>query len=770
MSQTFETFGKYILLEKIATGGMAEVYLGKNQGANGIAKFLAIKRILPQFSENTEFIDMFKDEAKIAVNLSHSNIVSIYEFGVEKDQFFLVMDYVEGRNLRQILNKMKKSNVTFSIEQVLYIIKEVAAGLDHAHRCLDGTTGKPLNIIHRDMSPQNIMISFESEVKIVDFGIAKAETQLETTRAGTLKGKFGYMSPEQAEGQQVDLRTDIFSLGIVLWELLANDRLFVANNEINTLRKIRDCQVPSLRKINPNIPPELERIVSKSLAKDRNLRYQTAAAFHRELSRFLNRQYPDFSTHDFSVFTKTLFSNEILESRKKQIEYAKIEFRNEIPQPQSQPQPPPQPTAVAPEPQPELEPEPEPAPAADKTIVTQTGSRTEHTSESISNFDEFIHSTEDSLLRPMPPAKATAPTPVAAAATIAPSPAPDKASSNNKKDPPPQPQQHKQSQQPQQQQKPSASQAKNDKPQAVKSDPMKSARQIRESSDPYETAGLRVDRSPFRDTGHATTVREGSFSGSFHMNSYNTRSTSIPRRAGGTSVIFRVTLMIAMLSTLGGGALFYLNPEQAVTRISSILQDLGLYKLPTSHVGEPKQLDIASEPPTINVPILSVPPAAEILVDRKPSGELTPTSLALPEGKSVRITLRLAGYQSYEETFVVNGSRTINAALKADRKGYLDVAVTGAGQISINGQVIAMSGPANRVPVPADQEIVVSAFDPVTKASDETRVRVGENMVRRITLIPRAPAKSRPGPSSPPAPSQSAQSPSAPQFPSPQKQ
>lgn len=330
MSLSYEAFGKYILLEKLAVGGMAEIYLARNSGSAGVSKFVAIKRILPQFTEQTEFIDMFKDEAKIAVNLSHANVVSIYEFGMEKDAFFLAMDYIEGRNLRQILNKMKKSSQSFSIEQVLYIIKEVAAGLDHAHRCIDANTGKPLNIIHRDMSPQNVMVSFEGEVKIVDFGIAKAETQLETTRAGTLKGKFGYMSPEQAEGQPVDLRTDVFALGIVLWELLANDRLFVANNEVNTLRKIKDCQVPSLRKINPNIPPELERIVGKALAKDRNLRYQTSAAFHRDLSRFLNRQYPDFSPQDFSVFVKTLFAGEILESRKKMIEYAQIDINRDV--------------------------------------------------------------------------------------------------------------------------------------------------------------------------------------------------------------------------------------------------------------------------------------------------------------------------------------------------------------------------------------------------------------------------------------------------------
>jgi len=324
VSAHYENFGKYVLLEKLATGGMAEVFLARGTGAGGIGKFFAIKRILPQYADSPEFIEMFKDEAKIAINLSHSNIVSIHEFGVEKGHFFLVMDYVEGRNLRQILNKMKKSGLQFSVEQIVYIIKEVAGGLDHAHRCIDGSTGKPLNITHRDMSPQNVMVSFEGEVKIVDFGIAKAESQIETTRAGTLKGKFGYMSPEQAEGQTVDLRTDIFSLGIVMWELLANDRLFVANNEINTLRKIRDCQIPSLRKINPNIHTELERISQKSLARDRNLRYQTGAALHRDLNRFLNRQYPDFSSQEFSVFIKSVFADEILSLRKRLVEYAKV--------------------------------------------------------------------------------------------------------------------------------------------------------------------------------------------------------------------------------------------------------------------------------------------------------------------------------------------------------------------------------------------------------------------------------------------------------------
>lgn len=324
MSQKPEYFGKYILLEKLATGGMAEVYLAKSTGAENVAKFFAIKRILPQFSTNSEFVEMFKEEAKIAINLNHGNIVTIIEFGEENKQFYLVMEYVEGRNLRQVINKIQQSDQKFRIDHVVYIMKEVALGLDHAHRCVEGSTGRPLNISHRDISPQNVMINFEGEVKICDFGIAKAESKLEHTQAGTLKGKFGYMSPEQAEGQEVDYRTDIFSLGIVMWELLAQDRLFLANNEMNTLRKIRDCQIPSLRKIDPNIPAELERITNRALAKDRNIRYQSCSDIYRELSRFLARHFPDFSSHDFSTFIKQIYAKEREENRQRVIEFGKV--------------------------------------------------------------------------------------------------------------------------------------------------------------------------------------------------------------------------------------------------------------------------------------------------------------------------------------------------------------------------------------------------------------------------------------------------------------
>jgi len=323
-----ERFGKYILLEKIAAGGMAEVYLAKSNGANGVSKFVAIKRILPQFSDNQDFIEMFKDEANVAINLNHSNVVSIYDFGIEKGQFFLVMEFVDGRNLRQILNELKKFNKSISIEQSVYIVKEAAAGLDHAHRCTDSKSGKPLNITHRDMSPQNIMISFEGDSKVIDFGIAKAEKESEGTKVGMLKGKFAYMSPEQSEGLPIDPRTDVFALGIILWELLANDRLFTGSNEAAILRKVRDCQIPPIRKINPLVPPELDRILTKALAKDKNVRYQTAANLQKDLNRFLNMQYPDFSSQDFSLFIKDAFKTAYAEAREKLVLYGKLETEN----------------------------------------------------------------------------------------------------------------------------------------------------------------------------------------------------------------------------------------------------------------------------------------------------------------------------------------------------------------------------------------------------------------------------------------------------------
>jgi serine/threonine-protein kinase len=337
VSENYQRLGNFVLLEKLNAGGMAEVYLGKSIGANGVNKFFAIKRILPQYADTREFIDMFKEEAKIAVNLDHGNVVSIIEFKADKNQLYLVMDYVQGQNLRQLLQQKKKKNLELNLPFIAYIIKEVASGLEHAHKCVDKSSGKSLNIIHRDMSPQNIMISYEGEVKIVDFGIAKAETAGDSTKVGTLKGKFSYMSPEQAEGQIVDQVTDLFSLGIILWELIADDRLFIANNEVNILKRIKECDIPDIRRVVPTVPPELEKIVKKALMKEKAQRYQTAGELIKDLTRFLNKEYPDFTRTDFATFMKFLFEEDYKANQNQLVKYAKIQMEA-IPNPPQQQQ------------------------------------------------------------------------------------------------------------------------------------------------------------------------------------------------------------------------------------------------------------------------------------------------------------------------------------------------------------------------------------------------------------------------------------------------
>jgi len=694
VSQTFESFGKYILLEKLAMGGMAEVYLAKNMGADGIGKLVAIKRILPQFSENPEFIDMFKDEAKIAVNLAHSNIVSIHEFGVEKKQFFLVMDFVEGRNLRQILNKMKKSGLTFSIEQVLYIIKEVASGLDSAHRCLDRTTGKPLNITHRDMSPQNVMISFEGEVKVVDFGIAKAETQIETTRAGTLKGKFGYMSPEQAEGQVVDLRTDVFSLGIVLWELLANDRLFIANNEINTLRKIRDCQIPSLRKINPSIPAELEKICNKALAKDRNLRFQTAAAFHRELSRFLNRQYPDFSPHDFSVFIKTLFASEILEHRKKVVDYSKVDLGNmgsaspiEIPAALKAPAPVP--------------------PPVDLTNLTANTEKTEQSDPSISHPDFSVGGL------PAEKAKPAAPKPVAkkpepksqdlALALEKGSHAARTARETERKPQPP----------------------SRPGPQAGTKKLDAEALKLDASNKP-----LRLDNSPYG-------VREGTFTSS--VPGYTGRHrvgtlTSIRVVNPYIQAARKITTFAFIIGAIAFSFAYTRDPVKFKQWATYYARKMGVNQKPVE--GGERQEALKQEYVKVNV--TSAPPSAEVRINGRLHEDVTPTTISLKAGESYTIEIKREPYLPWKTEKIFNQGEKIFADLKLSRVAYVDIVVEGAGEIYVNNTRIAVRGPVMGYQIPADEEVLIWSQDTRTGARAEERVRLGENFRKQVRLQPRA--------------------------------
>ncbi len=314
MKLKIRKFGQFQLLKQIAKGGMAEIFLACSGNLKSAYRFVVIKRVLLAHSHNKEFNKMFQNEGKIAVNLTHSNICSIYEFGIQKDQYFICMEYIAGRNIRQLAKKIKSQKKNLSVAMCAHILKYACNGLDYAHNCTDGVTGQPLNIIHRDISPQNIMVSFNGDVKLIDFGIAKIDNS-ESTRAGVLKGKFEYMSPEQVAGKNLDRQTDIFSLGNVLWELLARKKLFTGSSEMQILKKIRDCRIPDLKKINPAISDRLVEIVNKALSVNKNLRYQTAADMGNDLSVFLNKSYPDFTQAHFSSFIKEIYVEEILEER-----------------------------------------------------------------------------------------------------------------------------------------------------------------------------------------------------------------------------------------------------------------------------------------------------------------------------------------------------------------------------------------------------------------------------------------------------------------------
>jgi serine/threonine protein kinase len=278
-------FGKYLLLERIAVGGMAEVFVAKAFGVEGFERLLAIKKILPTMGEDAEFISMFVDEARIAVQLSHANIVQVLELGKHDGNLYIAMEYISGRDVRQLLERYRKRQQSMPIPQAALIVAEVCEALDYAHRKRDAS-GRPLGIVHRDVSPQNVLVSFEGEVKLIDFGIAKAESRLQKTQAGILKGKFSYMSPEQVKGQPIDGRSDIFAAGILLWELICGEKLFTGDSDFAVLEKVRTGFVPAPRIVTRTCPEGLEKVILKALSTEPSSRYQTASEMHDDLMRF----------------------------------------------------------------------------------------------------------------------------------------------------------------------------------------------------------------------------------------------------------------------------------------------------------------------------------------------------------------------------------------------------------------------------------------------------------------------------------------------------
>jgi serine/threonine protein kinase len=316
-------FGKYLLLDRVNIGGMAEVWRGKTFGAGGFERVVAIKRILPNIAEDEEFISMFIDEAKITVQLNHANIGQVYELAQVANSYFIAMEYISGKDMRAVFDRCRKKGEPAPIPLTCYGIAKCCEGLDYAHRQKD-RQGRDMTIVHRDVSPQNALISYDGEVKVIDFGIAKAAGKATKTQAGILKGKFGYMSPEQIRGLPLDRRSDVFAIGICLYEMLTGERLFVGDSDFSVLEKVRKVEVLPPTTYNRKIPDALEKIVMKALAKDVDERYQYASELGDDLQRFLITSDSIFSRKDLAQYMKATFAEEYEREKQRMMEYGEI--------------------------------------------------------------------------------------------------------------------------------------------------------------------------------------------------------------------------------------------------------------------------------------------------------------------------------------------------------------------------------------------------------------------------------------------------------------
>ncbi|MBK6465011.1 MAG: serine/threonine protein kinase [Myxococcales bacterium] len=305
-------FGKYTLLRKLAQGGMAELFLAIQRSVAGFEKLIVIKRILPAVSQDTAFIEMLLHEARVAATLSHPNVCQTFDVGQVDGSYFIAMEHVHGEDLRSIVRQMKKRDVNeFPVEHALAIILGMCAGLAYAHEHHD-MNGQPLHIVHRDVSPQNVVVTFGGDVKIVDFGIAKSDKRFaEHTKSGKLKGKVPYMSPEQARGEAVDARTDIFATGIMLFELTTGKRLFKGGSEFETLKLICDEEYPLPSQVRSDYPKDLEAIVMRALAKNKDERYPSARAMQRDLEEFVRRHRVGVSSLALHGFMQSLFEDKL---------------------------------------------------------------------------------------------------------------------------------------------------------------------------------------------------------------------------------------------------------------------------------------------------------------------------------------------------------------------------------------------------------------------------------------------------------------------------
>lgn len=302
---------RFELVSTLGRGGMAEVFLGWMHSVGGLRRRVAIKRILPELIQKNGrlYQQMFVDEARLAFQLEHDNIVRVYDVGQTSNTFFIVMEYIEGFDLKRIMERMRESKADFPIGVAIYIILQVCAGLGYAHALTDDE-GKPFGLIHNDISPPNILVGRYGEVKVSDFGLSDARSNNVETPEGMIKGKFAYISPESTQSaSKISSRSDIFSIGIVFWEMLAGRKLFQRDTDIETFRAVRDARIPDIRKIRPDIPNEIVKIVHKALAADPDQRYQTCEDLYHDLSTAANALSIPVNRYDLSWIVNDIAGN-----------------------------------------------------------------------------------------------------------------------------------------------------------------------------------------------------------------------------------------------------------------------------------------------------------------------------------------------------------------------------------------------------------------------------------------------------------------------------
>jgi serine/threonine protein kinase len=321
-NSSFESFGNYLFLKKLAEGGMAEVFLARPATQDGNGRVQVVKRILPHVASHSAFLNMFQREIRVIMGFNHPNIVQLHDFGSIGVQPYIAMEYIEGKSIKDIVLKFNARKEKIPISMTLSLIAQAAAGLNYAHTFVNKITGEELKAIHRDITPHNLIVSYDGNLKVIDFGIAKAATSMqEMTQTGVIKGKAAYFAPEQLAGQEVDARTDIFALGVVAWEMLTQQRLFAkpGDTEITAMSRVSNCEMhivpPS--SLNAEIPPEVDEIVLMALKKDPTERFGSAREFQVALRQVMIRHFPNSSYSDVGTLLSAIFSDEIIADRQK---------------------------------------------------------------------------------------------------------------------------------------------------------------------------------------------------------------------------------------------------------------------------------------------------------------------------------------------------------------------------------------------------------------------------------------------------------------------